>query len=231
MKLSIIIPCYNEQLSINKLIDNCTESLNEDVEILLVDNGSKDNTYKTLLSLNLPKNIVPFRIEKNIGYGNGILFGLKKAKGEVLSWTHADLQTDISDVIRGFNLYEKELNKKTCIVKGERKNRNIIDSFFTFSMGVYCSFVLGKWLFDINAQPKIFHKSFLRKFKNPPLDFSLDLFILYFFKSHKTQIKSIPVFFKKREFGESKGGGSFKGKLRLIKRTLNYIHLLKKSLK
>ncbi|MBT6170341.1 MAG: glycosyltransferase family 2 protein [Flavobacteriaceae bacterium] len=229
-KLSIIIPCYNEQSSINKLIDNCIETINEEVEILLVDNGSSDNTYKTLLNLNLPKNIVIYRIEKNIGYGNGILFGLKKAKGEILSWTHADLQTDISDVIRGFNIYEKELNKKTCIVKGERKNRNIIDSFFTFSMGVYSSVLLGKWLYDINAQPKIFHKSFLKKFKNPPLDFSLDLYILYFFISKQIEIKTFPVFFKKRLFGKAKGGGTFKGKLRLIKRTLHYIHFLKKTL-
>ena len=229
-KLSIIIPCYNEQSSINKLSDNCIETINEEVEILLVDNGSSDNTYKTLLNLNLPKNIVTYRIEKNIGYGNGILFGLKKAKGEILSWTHADLQTDISDVIRGFNFYEKELNKKTCIVKGERKNRNIIVSFFTFSMGVYSSVLLGKWLYDINAQPKIFHKSFLKKFKNPPLDFSLDLYILYFFISKQIEIKTFPVFFKKRLFGKAKGGGTFKGKLRLIKRTLHYIHFLKKTL-
>ena len=228
--LSIIIPCYNELLSIETLIDECLIILNDEIEIIIVDNGSTDGSFEYLNALKLPNNIIPIRVKKNIGYGNGILFGLNHAKGEVLSWTHADLQTDLSDVLRGYNLYKKELLNKTCIVKGERKNRNLFDSFFTFSMGVYCSFVLGKWLFDINAQPKIFHKSFLRKFKNPPLDFSLDLFILYFFKSHKTQIKSIPVFFKKREFGESKGGGSFKGKLRLIKRTLSYIHHLKKSL-
>jgi len=230
MKLSIIIPCYNEELSISKLIDNCLNIVKNDLEIIIVDNGSTDNTFKLLNQLILPPNILPIRIEKNIGYGNGILFGLNYAKGEILSWTHADLQTDLSDVLRGYGLYKKELLNKTFIVKGQRKNRSLFDSFFTFSMGVYCSILLKKWLYDINAQPKIFHKSFLGKFKNPPLDFSLDLYILYFFKSHKIEIKSIPVFFKKREFGESKGGGNFKGKIRLIKRTLNYIHFLKKSL-
>ena len=38
---------------------------------------------------NLPKQIIPLRIEKNIGYGNGILKGLEFARGEILSWTHA----------------------------------------------------------------------------------------------------------------------------------------------
>ena len=96
---------------------------------MLVDNGSKDNTFKVLSNLNLPKNIIPLRVEKNIGYGNGILFGLNHAKGEIVSWTHADLQTDVSDVIIGFNQFEENLINKKCMVKGIRKNRNIIDSF------------------------------------------------------------------------------------------------------
>jgi len=191
-------------------------------------NGSTDDTYSTIMNLNLPENIIPLRIEKNIGYGNGILVGLKHAKGKILSWTHADLQTDVSDVMRGYKLYERELNFKTCFVKGERKNRNIIDSFFTFSMGIYSSIILKTWLFDVNAQPKIFHRSFLNDFEKPPIDFSLDLFLIYFFKSRQIKAKAFPVGFKKRQYGEAKGGGSFKGKIKLIKRTLRYIHRLKK---
>lgn len=230
MNLSIIIPCYNEELSIPKLIDNCMNIINNNIEIIIVDNGSIDNTFKILNRSNLPHNIVPIRIEKNIGYGNGILTGLNHANGEVLSWTHADLQTDLSDVIKGYNLYKKELLNKTCIVKGERKKRNLFDTFFTFLMGLYCSILLGKWLYDINAQPKIFHRSFLEKFEKAPLDFSLDLYVLYFFSLNKINIKFIPVFFNKRQFGVSKGGGTLKGKFKLIKRTLSYIHHLKKSL-
>ena len=181
MKLSIIIPCFNEELSLNKLVDNCLCNINDNVEIILVDNGSTDGTFKSLMNLNLPNNIIPLRIDKNIGYGDGILQGLKHAKGEVVSWTHADLQTDVSDVLRGFKKFEDELMIKKCIVKGERKNRNLLDSFFTFNMGVYSSILLNKWMYDINAQPKIFHSSFLEEFENPPLDFSLDLYLIYFF--------------------------------------------------
>ena len=231
MKLSIIIPCFNEELSLKKLVDNCLEYINDDIEVLLVDNGSVDNTFKALLNLNLPSNIVPIRVEKNIGYGNGILFGLKHAKGEIVSWTHADLQTDVSDVLRGFNLFEKELISRNCVVKGVRKNRNILDAFFTFSMGVYSSILLSTWMYDINAQPKIFHREFLKEFKNPPLDFSLDLYLVHFFKSNKIAVKTFPVIFNKRLYGEAKGGGSFKGKYKLILRTLKYIRKLKKNLR
>jgi glycosyltransferase involved in cell wall biosynthesis len=229
-KLSIVIPCFNEMLSLRKLVENCLEYINNDIEIILVDNGSTDNTFKSLLNFSLPSNIIPVRVEKNIGYGNGILFGLKEAKGEVLSWTHADLQTDVSDVIKGFKRYENELISKKCMVKGERKNRNLLDFFFTFSMGIYSSILLNKWMYDINAQPKIFHRSFLKEFENPPLDFSLDLYLMYFFKLRNKRVKTFPVIFKNREYGEAKGGGTFKGKIKLIIRTFKYIHKLKKNL-
>jgi len=228
MKLSIVIPCFNESLSIKKLVDSCLKVIKNDTEIILVDNGSTDETFNTLKELSLPKNIIPIRIDENIGYGNGILYGLNKAKGEVLSWTHADLQTDISDVFNGYNRYKTELINKKCMVKGERKNRNYFDFFFTFSMGVYCSLVLNKSFVDVNAQPKIFHSSYLKEFTNPPLDFSLDLYLINFFKTRKIKVKTFPVYFNKREFGEAKGGGSIRGKLKLIKRTLKYIHVLKK---
>jgi len=230
MKLSIIIPCYNEELSLNKLVENCLSNINENIEIILVDNGSTDSTFKSLVNLNLPDNIIPLRIDKNIGYGDGILQGLKHAKGEIVSWTHADLQTDVSDVIIGFNQFEDNLINKDCMVKGIRKNRNIIDSFFTFSMGLYSSIVIGTWMYDINAQPKMFHRSFMDEFEDPPLDFSLDLFLMHFFKRKKINIKTFSVFFNKRKYGEAKGGGTFKGKMKLIKRTLSYIRTLKQNI-
>ena len=55
MKLSIIIPCYNEELSLDKLVANCLSNINDNVEIILVDNGSTDSTFKSLINLNCPQ--------------------------------------------------------------------------------------------------------------------------------------------------------------------------------
>lgn len=227
MNLSIIIPCYNESLSINNLVENCLSILEDGIEIILVDNGSTDGTFDILQKKNLPKQIIPIRIEKNIGYGNGILKGLECAQGEILSWTHADLQTDLRDVRDGYILYKVKLISKECIVKGVRKNRNLIDSFFTFCMSLYTLFFLRVWLYDINAQPKIFHRELFKDFENAPLDFSLDLFALLTFKRLKIPTQTVKVYFNKRKFGEAKGGGTLKGKIKLIKRTLKYINQLK----
>ena len=99
------------------------------------------------------------------------------------------------------------------MVKGIRKNRNIIDSFFTFSMGIYSSIIIGTWMYDINAQPKIFHRSFMDDFKDAPLDFSLDLFLMHFLKRKKIKIKTFPVFLIKENMENLKEGDRLKEKL------------------
>jgi hypothetical protein len=59
--------------------------------------------------------------------------------------------------------------------------------------------------------------------KKAPFDFSFDLYILFVANRNKISIESFPVFFSNREFGEAKGGGTLKGKMKLIMRTLRYI--------
>ena len=230
MKLSIVIPCYNELDSIDILIDKLIKILRNDIEVILVDNGSTDGTYDKLENLNLPENIKVLKIIKNLGYGNGIIQGLKITEGEIVSWTHADLQTDPADVIKGYEKYQQDLINKKCIVKGKRKRRNFNEQIITLGMSLYCSIILSEKLFDINAQPKLFHRSFINSLAAPPLDFSLDLYLLYFFKKQKIKINSIPVYFDKRVHGEAKGGGgNFFGKIRVIIKTIKYVYKLKKG--
>ena len=231
MKLSIVIPCYNESDSISLLIEKLEPILKKDIEVVLVDNGSNDDTSITLEKLQLSENIKVLKLQENLGYGNGIIQGLKKASGEIVSWTHADLQTDPNDVIRGYEKYKQALIKKQCIVKGRRKNQTFLEKIITWGMSIYCSLLLGKRLIDINAQPKIFHRSFLDLFTSPPLDFSFDLYMIYSFKKQKIKIETIPVYFEKRLHGESKGGGSnLRGKIKIVIKTIKYVKKLKNKI-
>ena len=111
-----------------------------------------------------------------------------------------------------------------CLVKGKRRGRPLLDGMFTFGMQLVSFFYLKQYLDDINAQPKVFHRSFFETFrKSAPHDFSLDLHLLYLAKVSGLDIQSIDVTFEDRVHGEAKGGGSFKTKWKLIKRTLSYI--------
>ncbi len=233
--LSIIVPCYNEAKNIPHIIKLFREALEErqNIEVILVNNGSTDNSSEVLIQEFNKVNDSRFRsvkVEVNKGYGFGILSGLDAAEGNVLAWTHADLQTDPIDVIIAFEKF-KEINNPKAFVKGKRQNRAWGPAFFTYMMQLIASAELGVKLADIGAQPKVFSKDFYMTYlkDKAPHDFSLDLYAQYFATKFGT-IYEIPVVFKTRKFGEAKGGGSLKTRFKVSVRTFNYIRELKKRL-
>lgn len=228
INLSIVIPCYNESKSLSRLFQACSNACKgrTDIQFIFVNNGSKDETQNILDQLLSQKNFTfgkSVNVPINKGYGFGILQGLAVAEGKILSWTHADLQTDPKDVVLAYELYKVELESNQCIVKGERKGRNLFDNIFTFGMSLMSSLFLNQKLWDINAQPKIFNRDFMHHLKKAPFDFSLDLYILFVANRIRVSINTFPVFFSNREFGVAKGGGTLKGKFKLVKRTIGYI--------
>ena len=234
--LSIIVPCYNEAENIPLIIKRFREVLERrtDIEVLLVNNGSKDKSAKVFESELDKVNDQRFRlinVQENKGYGFGIKTGLEAAKGNVLAWTHADMQTDPKDVVLAFDLYLAN-NNPMVFLKGKRRNRAFTEQFFTWGMQMLSSLALGVNLEDVNAQPKLFSRIFYEKYLllNAPDDFSLDLYALFWAKK-SAKILSIPVYFNQRKFGEAKGGGSFHTRIKLVKRTWAYIFELKRSLK
>ena len=233
--LSVILPCYNESSSIVGIISSIKSALQgrNDVEIILVDNGSTDSTPQVMeqaLQGEHNKQFKTLRIEKNIGYGHGIMEGVRIASGEVIAWTHADLQTDPADVLEAYKIFVDHPEYPNCILKGRRVGRNPLDTLFTGGMSILSTLLLREHFSDVNAQPKMFHRNFLEKLTESPKDFSLDLYLLYQARVQKYQILEHHVNFGKRLSGESKGGGTLKGKLRLIQRTWKYMIKLKREL-
>lgn len=232
MKLSIVVPCYNEAKNIPLVLEKLgTVIRRDDVEAILVNNGSTDNSAEVLKEI-LPK--YPFArttlVEVNQGYGFGILSGLKECKGEYIGWTHADMQTDPYDVIKALEIIEEKDSPNNIYVKGNRKGRSLFDTFFTVGMSIFETIFMGKSLWDINAQPNIFHRSFYESWNEPPHDFSLDLYAYYMAIKQKQNIVRFPVVFPPRVHGESSWNTGLGAKWKFIKRTIDYSLKLKKEL-
>lgn len=231
MKLSVVIPCYNEAENIPLIFEKFKSVIkDEDLEVIIVNNGSRDNSAEIIDKL-LPDNpysrcvIVPV----NQGYGYGILQGLKEAAGDFIGWTHADMQTDPADIIKAYHLLEDNGWSEQVYVKGSRSGRSLGERFFTFGMGVFETVYLGKKLFDINAQPNIFPKKFYSEWQNPPYDFSLDLYALYMAGIKGLDVKRIDVKFPPRIHGESHWNTGIASKWKFIKRTIDFSIRLKKE--
>lgn len=234
MKLSLVIPCYNESENLPLLLNRFEEfeNYNQDIEIVIVDNGSTDKT-QTILDKLVPKFsfIKRVRVENNQGYGHGILAGLRAASGEILAWTHADMQTDPSDALQAINFFEKKSQPEKLFVKGRRYGRPLTDVFFTTGMALFESLLLRKLMWDINAQPTMFHRDFFNTWILPPNDFSLDLYAYYMAKKKDLEVIRFPVLFGERAHGISHWNISFLAKYRFIKRTLTYSFALQKRMK
>lgn len=232
MKLSIIVPCYNESSNIPIILKKFASVITrQDVEVIFVNNGSVDDSQVIFDNLlpNYPfaKNV---KVALNQGYGFGIVSGFKEAKGEFVGYTHADLQTDPADVFKALDIIEKQVNPTNCFVKGNRKGRPIFDQFFTAGMGFFETIYLGTKLWEINAQPNIFHKNFFQNLSNIPKDFSLDLYLLYMAKKRGLDIIRFDVIFPPRIHGKSSWNDGLASKWKFIKRTIDFSTKLKKEL-
>jgi glycosyltransferase, family 2 len=234
MKLSIVVPCYNEEKNIPLILEKFKNIIKkEEIEVVLVNNGSTDNS-KDILEKLVPNysfaRIVS--VPENKGYGYGIVQGLKEANGDFIGWTHADLQTDPFDVIKAYKIFEEKKWDKRIYIKGRRKKRTFIENFFTIGMSIFETFYLKEFLWDINGQPNLFSKNFFETWENPPKDFSLDLYALFMAKKQKLDLVRINVLFPKRINGESSWNKGIMSRWKLSKRTLKFsLDLKKKGIK
>jgi dolichol-phosphate mannosyltransferase len=103
MKLSIVIPAYNEEGSINETLITLYSKLQEekiDHEILVVNDNSKDNTLKVLINIQdqIPSLVVHTNYGPN-GFGHAIRYGLERFQGDCVAIMMADLSDDPSDLV------------------------------------------------------------------------------------------------------------------------------------
>ncbi|QTN98415.1 glycosyltransferase family 2 protein [Brucella sp. 458] len=229
MIFSLVIPCYNEAANLPLLLERCKElAVRPDTEVVLVDNGSSDNTSEVLKNL-LPKypGCRSIRVGKNQGYGFGILSGLKAAKGDFLGWTHADMQTDPQDALIGLELFERYGDD--VFVKGRRYGRPFMDAVFTVGMSLFETFLLARPMWDINAQPTMFSRRFFESWTAPPDDFSLDLYAYYQAQNSGLKVHRFPVRFGERAYGVSHWNVNWAAKRKFIRRTVAFSIQLKKK--
>lgn len=229
IRFSLVIPCFNEAKNLPLLLERCKVlTARPDIEVILVDNGSTDDSHQVLLTL-LPcyAGCRVVRVEKNQGYGFGILSGLRAAKGEILGWTHADMQTDPQDALLGLAAFEK--HGSAIFVKGRRYGRPLADVAFTVGMSLFETLLLARPLWDINAQPTMFSRKCFESWNTPPHDFSLDLYAYYIAQVKGLKVYRFPVEFGQRAHGVSHWNVNWSAKWKFIRRTIDFSLQLKRK--
>ncbi len=237
INFSLVLPCYNEEENIFYLFKEFKNIpfTNEKAELIFVNNGSTDNTEIEIDKIikesqkNLSSNYIvkKLNLEKNQGYGGGIIAGLLSAKGNFIGWCHADLQTPLIDFHR---LYNEIKNENYVLGKGFRVNNRGIDGIVTRLHEICATIILGYKMQEINAMPKIFRKEMLDIFNEMPKKLTLlDTYIHYTSLFKKAKVVEIDVEFKDRIYGQSKWKNNLSAFIKHIFFSFYYLLQLKFS--
>ncbi|MDL2254177.1 glycosyltransferase family 2 protein [Ruminococcaceae bacterium OttesenSCG-928-I18] len=232
MKYSIIIPCYNESDNISWLVERlrliCTKY---DVEFLLVENGSVDNSRAVMEAEPLidGQHIRAVYVEQNRGYGYGLLQGTANAEGDYVGWLHADLQVPVEALEEYFEFLETRSSDERFFLKGRRKNRSLFDRLFTFGQSAFNTMLFRQKLYDVGAIPVLFHRSLLNEFARAPYDFSIELFVYHKALQNGYTVRRYPVDMQKRSRGKSSWNTGLRSKLRQSRRIFKDSIAIKKG--
>lgn len=129
MKLSIIIPVYNEEGNIIKLNEKLTKELNElDYELIYINDGSTDKTLNKIKEISTQDNIKYISFSRNFGKESGIYAGLKHTSGDLICIIDGDLQQNPKYII---NMYEYLKNNEdidqVAMVMNNRDKETILN--------------------------------------------------------------------------------------------------------
>lgn len=134
MKLSIIVPCYNEEQSLPLFypeLKKYTDQLEQEIEVILVDDGSKDNTLNVIKDLKSKnKEIIGISFSRNFGKESGILAGLKESTGDLVVLMDADLQDPPYLLLEMIKAITEEGYDSVATYRVDRAGEPPIRSFF-----------------------------------------------------------------------------------------------------
>jgi len=212
---SIIIPAYNEESSINNCIQHCKLILKEfgspDSEIIIVDDGSIDNTYEIAKSTN----VLIIKHPHNIGYGHSIKDGILKAKNDIIIITDADGTYPIDSIPELLNEYTKGFDMVVGSRTGKYFRESLFKSIHRKILKILVEFTAGRNIPDINSGFRIFSKkTIVPYFKTLCDTFSFTTSLTLAYMMTGKFVTYIPISYNKR-IGKTKVR-LFKDSLRTI---------------
>ena len=203
---SLALLFYNEQDNIIPVVTSLRDALTAagiDFQLILVNNGSTDNTGLLIKRLtSRDKRLRELLVERNLGYGWGVINGLKAAPGEWVGYMDGDAQISPADLIEFLRQVDPD---KYDMYKARRLERH--DGFIRAAISeiyviLFC-LLFGIKIYDVNAKPVIFKREWLPELSLCYRDWFIDAELLLKAIHLKLRIREVPVIFKKRKAGRS----------------------------
>ncbi len=205
MKVSIVIPFYNEKESLPPLIEELTKVLltirDVSPEFIMVDDGSTDGSEKVLkeLTTHFPLRVTRFR--RNCGKSAALQYGFRRAKGDFVLTLDADLQDDPKEIPK----FIEKLLEGSDVVCGWRRNRQDPwhKKFLSKIYNAVTSQVAGIRIHDFNCGFKAYRKSVVKEIE---VYGELHRYIPVLAASKGFRVSEIVIHHRPRIYGKSKFG-------------------------
>ena len=203
MKTSIIIPVYNEERTIERILKKVLASPIEK-EVIVVNDGSTDKTLEILGKYK--KEITYVSHQKNLGKGRAISTGLKYVSGEIVLIQDADLEYDPSEYQ---NLIKPILEKKAKVVYGSRwlRKKKFKPSVFYFGtqfLTWVTNLLYGTEITDESCGYKVFDTKLLKSLKLESKRFEFCPEVTAKLAKKGVQIIEVPIKYTPRSINEGK---------------------------
>jgi dolichyl-phosphate beta-glucosyltransferase len=199
--LSIVIPAYNEQERIVATIGAIASHVSDlgfPWEMLIADDGSKDQTVATVEELGLV-NLTVLKTPKNGGKGNAVQRGMLSAQGEYVLFADADNSTPIEEVSKLLDKLEKEgydVAVGSRAAEGaEEGKKSLLRKILSGGLRLIVKYALHIGVKDTQCGFKMYTREAARKLhtKQTIMGFSFDLEILYLASKYGYKIAEVPV--------------------------------------
>lgn len=207
-KLYIIIPAYNEAENLEQLIEDWYpiiehHNCNQESRLVIINDGSKDNTYEMLLSLAETRPLLEPLSKPNGGHGQTVLFGYRYAVDNNATWifqTDSDGQTDPTEFEQFWGLrdtYDAIIGSRPDRQDGW--SRKVVESVLLFILRL----TFGVKIPDSNAPFRLMKKELVKEYINKmPTDFNLpNVMLTTYFAYFNEKIKFVDISFKPRQGG------------------------------
>jgi len=204
MKVSIIIPCYNERETIKEVIRSLSSvAFPCEREIIVVDDGSTDGTSEAVRDLTYDKLVVH---GVNRGKGRAIRSGLVEASGDVVAIQDADMEYLPEDLPK---LVEPILDGEADVVLGSRfigqfKGMSLSHNVANRGLSCAASLLFSRRITDVMTGHKAFRTEFLRGLDLRSSEFEIETEIVAKAIAKGYRVKEVPIKYRYREKGAAK---------------------------
>lgn len=203
--ISVIVPVFNEEGSVALLYEELERVLNntgQSFEIIYVDDGSTDNSYKILKEIGKKdKSVRVIGFLRNYGQTAAISAGFDYSKGKVIVTIDADLQNDPKDIPKLI----KRINDGYDVVSGWRKDRHkesiLSRKIPSVLANKLISLILGLELHDFGCTLKAYKSKYVKPLR---LYGEMHRFIPAYAMWYGAKITEISISYRPRKFGKSK---------------------------